>query len=752
MSKLPAALPADIAELLGDADRMLAGSTARIGAASPSKAPYDAVAALGRALGLYADAFATGRDRFCASVGQRQPPGAQASRPDPAAVPAWLAALGTRLCLEYNRAAMLKLETGFEAAAAGAVVGAARATQAEQPPPQAGLDSPFARTLPSFSASAYEQASRTNPQMLTPWAMAGESAGEYAAEEHTLDDALVAAGRATKDIARRIKLLGKAEALTREGPRQVVPDTDCRKIRATTFNNLAILHRTAKRPHMALRCLVRAAELEATILGADHATTHLNMAAVLSTLDRHRDALGHANIAIRLLLKKLSADADAPPAARKTAESLLAVAHYNAAVEREHLRHRASSIVSYRAALAVAKRQLPKDHPVVSSIASSIADCSTGNVDGYKLPRPPGSPRGKFSRTGPRTDKIGLGQLGLGTDAPKADHGAPGSQSPMAGVTRIKRFASLEEEVVSVFKEAMRSKRIVNGEKIETVEDIFMAIDIDGGGTVSGSEFQDGLKRLSIIISDKACKKMVNDIDTDGNGEINFAEFVAHMNKKFEKRKAATHSSGVASRMVVSKKAQRRAQKQKKLDALRRASPTTAGSKSQDQIYGVADDARVEPAPQIKLGDSAPTGDTVAAEKAAAPEEATSTITRKARDLSPEEFDKASHRLFTEFDTSGDGHIKLDELTEMLADLPSRVNIDGFEPFDESDVQRVMEAFDEDGNGEIEEGEWSEWIKGGLKRSDEARAEFAETSPLAKKLSLFLDALEVLLVEFDQSK
>ena len=144
----------------------------------------------------------------------------------------------------------------------------------------------------------------------------------------------------------------------------------------------------------------------------------------------------------------------------------------------------------------------------------------------------------------------------------------------------------------------------------------------------------------------------------------------------------------------------------------------------------------------------------MAAEEAVAPEECatTITITRKARDLTPEEFDKASHGLFTDFDTSGDGHIKLDELTAMLTELPSRVNIDGFEPFGELDVQRVMEAFDEDGNGEIEEAEWSEWIKGGLKRSDEERAEFAETSPLAKKLSVFLDAIEVLLVQFDQSK
>ena len=125
---------------------------------------------------------------------------------------------------------------------------------------------------------------------------------------------------------------------------------------------------------MALRCLVRVAELESLILDADHATTHLNMAAVLSTLKRHRDALGHANIAIRLLSERLETlegvetskgggpDETSPEASDMVDEidktrSLLTVAHYNSAVEREHLKHRSSSLVAYRTALKVAKRQ-----------------------------------------------------------------------------------------------------------------------------------------------------------------------------------------------------------------------------------------------------------------------------------------------------------------------------------------------------------------------------------------------------------
>ena len=109
----------------------------------------------------------------------------------------------------------------------------------------------------------------------------------------------------------------------------------------------------------------------------------------------------------------------------------------------------------------------------------------------------------------------------------------------MAGVKRIKRFASLAEEVVAVFKEAMESKRVVHGDVLETIEDIFMAIDQDGGGTVSVQEFKVGLNRLSIILTPRSLDELVNSIDTDGDGEINFAEFVAYMNQKFAQRSFA---------------------------------------------------------------------------------------------------------------------------------------------------------------------------------------------------------------------
>jgi len=109
---------------------------------------------------------------------------------------------------------------------------------------------------------------------------------------------------------------------------------------------------------------------------------------------------------------------------------------------------------------------------------------------------------------------------------------------------------------------------------------------------------------------------------------------------------------------------------------------------------------------------------------------------------SPE--DIALHTLFMEFDTDGNGTITMNELSDMLKQLPERSGIQDMEPFSETDTERIMGAFDTDGDGEIEEVEFNNWIKNGLERTKEDRDNFASTSPLAKKLAQLLEAIEVL--------
>jgi len=298
------------------------------------------------------------------------------------------------------------------------------------------------------------------------------------------------------ESVQRTKFLQQAEVLTRKFQLGLATAA---QLRSTIFNNQAMIHRLCGRPHAALRCLVAAAEVEVgNVSTTDQALTHLNLSAVLSSLDRHRDSLGHANIAIQLLSQ--SVQPKPTTSAQERATSLLTMAHYNAAVEREHLKHRASSLVSYRSALKMAKEQLPVNHPVIQSIASGIFDASTNSVESYKLPVPPsGSPRSPARYNSPRSDRVVLNHLGLSdcvTD--QEDINAPYEGSPrsktMKHSTRpspkkhkkIKRYNSLEEEIVAKFKSATKhGGRTIHGFKIQSVEDIFIAIDEDGGGTWS---------------------------------------------------------------------------------------------------------------------------------------------------------------------------------------------------------------------------------------------------------------------------
>ena len=639
----------------------------------------------------------------------------------------WLTDLFLNVAAKFNECAM----SGLNRTESSQVkTGEDFSDPANSPQVDMTSSSSLSCTLPSF------QASGSPSSFINTASTSGKNSANTLIPSSTRSDFSMSR-KMSRSIKRRMKMLGRVIEMTRTGDTgSILSDSNRLQVQATTFNNLAIVHRQSSRPHMALRCLVRVAELESMITDADHATTHLNMAAVLSSLKRHRDALGHANIAIRLLSDRLETlqtgiqkakdkepDKAAADEITKT-RSLLAIAHYNLAVEREHLKHRSSSLTSYRTALKVAKDQLGDGHPVVTSIASSIANCSIGNVNGYKLPRPPRSPRSHLSRLSPRN----LKSLGLGKDSPSSDQ-SPERRSPMAGVKRIKRYGSLAEEIVSVFKEAMDSKRVVHGDVLETVEDIFMAIDQDGGGTVSIKEFKVGLDRLSITLSTKSLEELVKSIDTDGDGSINFPEFVAYMNRKFEHRKRVMHSKGIASRHVVSKDSQKRKERERKLAALRKASPVTTSTKA------VTDNG--EEGGLKRKGKNEDPG---------VNSDALKSISYS--DLSEQEIKNALHGLFIEFDLDGSGHIEMDELKKMLQDLPSRVDMKNEIEFSNDDAARILEAFDEDGNGEVEEAEWVQWIRDGLNRSEEDRQSFAEMSPLAGKLTAFLNAVEKLIVSF----
>ena len=98
--------------------------------------------------------------------------------------------------------------------------------------------------------------------------------------------------------------------------------------------------------------------------------------------------------------------------------------------------------------------------------------------------------------------------------------------------------------------------------------------------------------------------------------------------------------------------------------------------------------------------------------------------------------------IFREYDTDCDGHLDRIELERLLQAIPERGGVVFASDFSKEDVGRVLEAFDEDGNGLVEEEEFVHWVSKGLSQTKQTRQMFAQRTPLAAKLNRFLTAIE----------
>jgi calmodulin len=57
----------------------------------------------------------------------------------------------------------------------------------------------------------------------------------------------------------------------------------------------------------------------------------------------------------------------------------------------------------------------------------------------------------------------------------------------------------------------------------------FKALDKDGNGVISAQEIREVLTALGDRLSDEDVNEIIRDVDTDGDGQVNFEEFLAHM-------------------------------------------------------------------------------------------------------------------------------------------------------------------------------------------------------------------------------
>jgi len=80
------------------------------------------------------------------------------------------------------------------------------------------------------------------------------------------------------------------------------------------------------------------------------------------------------------------------------------------------------------------------------------------------------------------------------------------------------------------FLEMMMRKR-KETPPLEELREAFKLFDMDGNGTISAFELKSVMKNLGEELSEKEVAEMIREADLDGDGEVNFDEFVKMMSR-----------------------------------------------------------------------------------------------------------------------------------------------------------------------------------------------------------------------------
>ena len=68
-------------------------------------------------------------------------------------------------------------------------------------------------------------------------------------------------------------------------------------------------------------------------------------------------------------------------------------------------------------------------------------------------------------------------------------------------------------------------------EKKNRLIDVFRQFDTDGNGTLSHDEFQEGIEKLNIDVSSQEVTQLINEVDNNGDGEIDYQEALDHFDQ-----------------------------------------------------------------------------------------------------------------------------------------------------------------------------------------------------------------------------
>ncbi|KAL6049774.1 Calmodulin [Balamuthia mandrillaris] len=82
-------------------------------------------------------------------------------------------------------------------------------------------------------------------------------------------------------------------------------------------------------------------------------------------------------------------------------------------------------------------------------------------------------------------------------------------------------------------------KQALSPETVREIEQVFQLFDKDGNGRVSAAEMVDLMQTLGIDITRETAQEIINEVDVDGDGELDMDEFIEFMRDEISDREKA---------------------------------------------------------------------------------------------------------------------------------------------------------------------------------------------------------------------
>merc|ERR1712216_779434 len=77
-----------------------------------------------------------------------------------------------------------------------------------------------------------------------------------------------------------------------------------------------------------------------------------------------------------------------------------------------------------------------------------------------------------------------------------------------------------------------KKQKGLSDEQVEEIREAFSLFDSDASGAIDVRELKDAMRALGFEVKNEELKKVVSDVDNDGNGTIEFVEVLGKMSEK----------------------------------------------------------------------------------------------------------------------------------------------------------------------------------------------------------------------------